>query len=133
MKYCAQYSNSIDMSIFDEIAIRYDRQEKELINFLNEHQDKKITLVVDDIDGFHEAQSWRVLNAIHEQYPAINLNVCLYNVQSFMMLTTKAQDCLEKLEVPYYTGLVATNFDQLHYLCQNKVSEVYLAEDICFD
>jgi hypothetical protein len=49
------------------------------------------------------------------------------------MLPKELEECFKELQVPFFTGCVATNFDQLNYLCSYGISDVYLAEEICFD
>lgn len=133
MKYCGRYSNKIDMSVFDEITIRYNGQNEELVTFLQEHSAQKVTLVVHDIGQFYTAKSWEVINAIHETYPEWDFNVCFGEVAVFKAIDHTLAACANALSVPYYFGYVATNFDHLHHLCQNGACEVYLGEDICFD
>ena len=121
------------MSIFDEISILYNKQDKELLAFLEKHPAQKVTLVITDVEDFIEAQGWKIVNAIHEKYADYNINVCFYKVRTFTVLSEALIDCMKQLQVPYYTGCIVVNFDQLNYLCEQGVSEVYLAEDICFD
>lgn len=133
MKYCGRYSNKIDMSKFDEISIRYEGQNEELITFLQEHSNQTISLVILDIDQFYSNQVWEIVNAIHETYPEIVLKVCFGDIGHFALIDEKLLAGAQALKVPYYFGFIAVNFDQLNYLCEYGASEVYLAEDICFD
>ena len=133
MKYCARYSNKIKMDNFDEIRIYYDNQDKELLNFLEQHADKRITLVIRDIDKYFDDIGWRLINAIHAQYPQYNLRVCFGEYRVFEPVSANLKICMEKLKVPYYTGYLVTNFEQLNHLCECGVSDVYIGEEICFD
>ena len=133
MKYCGQYSNKIDMSLFDEISIIYNKQDSQLISFLQEHLNQRIILIVKDIEDFLQAEEWKKLNAIHEKYSAFNFAVCFKNLCTFQEAPSALQHCMQELKVPFFTGHIVTNFDQLQYLCNLGVSDVYLAEDICFD
>lgn len=135
MKYCGRYSNKIDMSVFDEITIRYEAQDKQLLTFLEKYADKKITLVVPQLsfDAFYKAGAWNIINAIQEQHPEYNLNVCFFEPCKFELITDEMWECMQKLKVPYYCGNVVNNFAQLHYMFTKNVSEIYVAEGICFD
>lgn len=133
MKYCARYSNKINLSIFDEVSIRYEGQKEDLIIFLQEHQNQKITLIIHNIAQFYIMKTWEVINTIHETYPDLEFKLCFKQAGNFELIDDALQECINNITVPYYMGSVAVNFDQLNYLCEHGVSEVYLAEDICFD
>lgn len=134
MKYCAKYSNNIDLSNFDEISIMHVKgEERQLIDFVEKHQAKKITVVVKDYFQFCHEEEWKMFNAIHKQYPHFNLNICFCELGLFKLIDQELQTCMDNLEIPYYTGFLVVNFDQLHYLCKYGVKEVYIGEEICFD
>ena len=133
MKYCGQYSNKIDMSLFDEISIIYNKQDSQLISFLQGHLNQRIILIVKDVEDFLQTEEWKKLNAIQEKYPEFNFAVCFKGVCTFQEAPDALQHCIKELKIPFFTGCIATNFDQLQYLCNLAVSDVYLAEDICFD
>lgn len=133
MKYCGRYSNKIKMSVFDEVAIVYDRQSKEVINYLEANKSHNTVLIVRDIKDFHSAKEWIKLNAIKTQYPDFQFSVCFNEVARFSPFSEELIECVRNITVPFFTGYLATNFDQLHYLCKQGVSDVYIAEDICFD
>ena len=46
MKYAASYTSKIKLKDFDEIIIRYDRQEMQLLPFLEEHSTQNIILSI---------------------------------------------------------------------------------------
>ena len=131
MKYCGQYSNKIDMTIFDEISILYDKQDRQLIPFLQEHLNQRIVLIIKDVEDFLQAEEWIKLNAIYEKYS--NFAICFKEISAFCEAPEALQQCIKELKAPFFTGYIATNFEQLNYLCNFGVSDVYLSEDICFD
>lgn len=133
MNYCGQYSNNINMTAFQEISIIYERQDAELIHFLQEHSQQRVILIIKDIDDFRQAEEWIKLNAIHDKFPEWNLAVCFNEVGSFREVSETLQLCMNNLKIPFFTGYLATNFDQLNYLCSLGVSDIYIGEDICFD
>ena len=133
MKYCGRYSNKINLSVFDEISIRYSGQYEELLTFFQEHTDKKVILIINDTNEFYNTGAHDIVNTIHKEYPEFNFSVCLKDIGSFQLINHELYSLAQSLTVPYYFGFVATNFDQLNHLCENGASEVYLAEDICFD
>lgn len=133
MKYCGQYSNKIDISLFDEISILYDKQDRQLISFLQKHSNQRVILIITDIEDFLQAKEWIKLNAIYEKYPDFNFAVCFKEISRFQEAPDALLQCIKELKMPFFTGYVATNFDQLHYLCNLGISDIYLAEDICFN
>jgi hypothetical protein len=135
MKYCGRYSNKIDMKVFDEISILYDRQDEQLLDFLEKYKDHHIILTIQSIhiDDFIKYQEWKKLNYIQEKFPDYNFSVCFKESCRFEEAPDSLQQAIKELKVPFFTGDVVTNFDQLHYLLDLGVSQVYLGEDICFD
>lgn len=133
MKYCGQYSNKIDMTIFDEISILYDKQDRQLISFLQKHLNQRVILIITDIEDFLQTEEWIKLNAIYEKYPDFNFTICFKEISKFQEVSNSLLQCIKELKMPFFIGCVATNFDQLQYLCGLGVSDVYLGEDICFD
>lgn len=133
MKYCAQYSNKINMTDFDEISIIYNNEDEQLIDFLQKHYNQSIILIVKDIEKFAQIHGYKMLNAIKEKYPNLGFSVCFKAIGKFEEAPDTMVQVINKLQIPFFTGDVVTNFDQLHYLLELGVSEIYLAEDICFD
>ena len=135
MKYCGVFSNTVNLSNFDEVKIIYDDQDRELITYLNNHLAQRTILVIQDYTRFYNTQEWLKLNAIHATYPEFNFTVCFSDIArfNFHSIDPILQECFEQLEVPYFTGYIVANFDQLHYLGELGVSDVYVGEDICFD
>ena len=133
MKYCGRYSNKINLSVFDEISILYNKQDKELIPFLQEHLNQRVILIIKELEDFSQSEEWRKLNTIHEKYPEFNFALCFKEAGRFEEITDAIKNCIDNLQIPFFMGSVATNFDELNYLCSLGVSDVYLAEDICFD
>ena len=133
MKYCGRFSNKIDMKVFNEISIQYNKQDRNFIQFLQEHQGQRVIAVISDIEDFNNSEEWIKLNAIKKTMPDFDFAVCFSNPRKFEMINPVLKECFKNLEVPYFTGHVATNFDQLHYLCKEGVSDVYLGEEIGFD
>lgn len=133
MKYCGRFSNKINMQVFDEISIIYDRQDEELLNFLQQHSNQTITLIVTNIPSFYQVKEWEKLNLIKEKYPEYQLQVCFLEPSRFNTFSDELQACIKELQIPFFTGYLAVNFDQLHYLCQQGVCEVYICEELGFD
>lgn len=132
MKYSAVYSNKINLDDFAEVIIEYKHsQEEDLPLFLEYNQKKDIVISISDLDEFIRYKEWHIFNAIYEQYPYFTLR--FYKVSKFEEIPELVIDLLENLNMPYFFGICATTFDQLHYLLDLGVSQVYLAEDICFD
>lgn len=131
MKYSVNYSNKIKLDDFDEIIIRYEEQDRELITFLQDHQAQEVVLCVREVDKFIADEHWRLINAIYETYK--NFSVCLYPARRFTEFSAEELRAIAELKMPWFTGSLVTTFDQLNYLLSIGASQVYLTEDICFD
>jgi hypothetical protein len=123
----------MSLNDFDEISILYDNQDKQLIDYLEKHQNRRTILIVKDYKEFQSAQEWVKLNAIHTRYPEFDFAICFGELKRFEPIDNMLQECFDNLTIPYFTGYLITTFEQLHYMCALKVSEVYIGEDICFD
>lgn len=133
MKFCGLYNNSIDMKIFDEIAINYEGQSSALIPFISKYIDKRIILVISNIHDFYAHKEWEIINTIAQQYSEARLSICFYNLREWAPFDAELQECINNLTLPFFTGHAIVNFDQLNYALNHGVSDVYLCEDICFD
>lgn len=124
MNYCAKYYSSISLSLFDEIIFPYESQP--LSSLIQKYPNKKITLLITDIDTFYQSKAWNILN----QYP---IHCCFYEPCAFQPLSEQAQYCMKQLTIPYYCGYIATDYAQMRYLCEKGVSELYISDTLCFD
>lgn len=126
MNYCARYDNNINLSGFDEISVRYiENKEGAFFQFLEKHPTQKITLIISDPSTDID---WSALNAYYQQYP--NFSICFWDISKFQPFPSSIP---EACAIPFYTGYLATNFEQLCYLCEKGVAEVYIGSELCFD
>jgi hypothetical protein len=134
MKYNVEFLKHLNLKDFDEITIQYDRQDEQLIKFLEDHAEQRVILCVKDVIDFAQGEEWRKLNAIHEKYPDYNFAVKFYQCRAFDSKENPLlMQSIENLTIPFFTGDCVTNFDELNYLLTLGVSDVYLTENICFD
>ena len=93
MKYCGRFSKRINMDKFDEISIIYQRQSKELLEFLARHPNQKIVLVVNsqDFEDFFNNRTWELVNAIAERAPESDLHICFYDSAKCEVIDDKLQ------------------------------------------
>ena len=132
MKYSVNYSNKLkSLDGFDEIIIRYEQQEEALPQFLEAHLEQDIVLSIDNVKDFCYYQRWGYLNALYEKYN--NFCIRFYQTRDFSEIDAELKAVIESLEVPYFFGMLASNFDELHYLLSLGAKQAYLVEDICFD
>lgn len=131
MKYSVNYSNKINLNDFDEIIIKYEDQNQELIDFLEEHQAQEIVLLVENVIQFIEEEHWRLINAIYEEHQ--NFSVCLHALHKFTEFSTEELRAVGELKMPWFTGKLVSTFDQLNYLLSIGASQVYIVEDLGFD
>lgn len=135
MRYSCKYQKNIRLNEFDETRIIYQRQNRELVQFLQEHKDKDVVLIItqEELSAFIDAYGWELLNAIKTRYPELNFSICFGEPSYFTLAPAALTECLEQLQVPFFCGSLITTFEQLHYMCKLGVSQVYLAGAICFD
>lgn len=134
MKVCFEYFNSSKLlNDVDELKIKYDDQDVQLIDFLERHSHQRTILDIQDIDSFNRLQEWRKLNAIKAKYPHFNIAL-MFHPGSTRQVPKEMLDTINKLDnIPYFFEFFVTTWEQLHYLISLKVSDVYLTEDMCFE
>lgn len=137
MKYCLQFAKSSkNKHNTEEISIKYDRQSLELLDFLIEHQEQRIILIVENIADFVVAKEWQKLKTIKENYPSVNIAVCLSKLRApeeVDTITNEAMNALMEVNIPFFTGDLITTWDELRYFLELNISDIYIAEDLCFD
>lgn len=135
MKYCAQYLKSIKKSLkdFDEVSIKFDSQDTELVKYLQKHQTQVTNIIILDPDTFCAHKRWKLLNTIAETYPALNFKVQINQCRGARVLTPPELEIVENLKVPFFFGDRITCFEELNYFLKFSPTDVFLAEDICFD
>lgn len=134
MKFSAQYTSAIKhFEKFDEVIIKYEFQNEALIHFLQEHADRQVVLSISalKIKEFINLHEYEKLNAIYIEYP--NFSVRFYEPCKFEKIDNELLEAVSKLKIPYFTGMCVNTFDQLNYLCQQGVSQVYITEEMGFD
>ena len=136
MNYCLRYSNNSKKQIkeAEEISIIYDKNDVELPAFIRKHPDKRINLIIEsiNIDNFDEFEVNKI-NLIHEAMPEAQLYVCLYNYSKMEVIKPDIKARMDALKLPWFSGLFAHTWDQLHYLISLGVSDIYVVEDLCFE
>lgn len=132
MEYSIRYYNSGKHHIkdFNEIIIKYDRQDAALLDFFKEYGGHRIVLMVDAVKEFEIHQEWRKLNAIHGEYPEYQFEVCFNHMEAPFSELIKLGD---QLDIPWFTNMNITTWDMLHYYLNSGVSQVYIAETLGFE
>lgn len=136
MRYSANYSNKIAICDFDEVILDYyENIEEPLISFVELHLGKKIVISVreEKIESFYKNQDWKAINAIACRYKDLQLSVRFGQLKDTAKVSEMAQEVMQLLTVPYFTGHLIASFEELAYVLNFGVSEVYLVSDICFD
>lgn len=135
MKYCCQYSTNTKIKSFQEVLIPYGSQDRELLGFLKKHSKQmRVVLVVESPHALYVTKGWELLNAIRSEHKDYQFAVCFGAAGRFSAVDEELKTCMSNLiDIPYFLGYTIVNFEQLHYILQFGVSDVYLAEGICFD
>lgn len=133
MNICMPYKQGFSYyDKLDEVIINYNSQDEELINFLQENQDKKIDLII-NTKTFIENNDIVVFKKIQESYPQFDF--------SFVFIDPKDEDTLSLIQklkenyikYNYFFKFVACDWDQFLGLIELGVSEIYIGENLGFD
>lgn len=125
MKFAAEYSATLDCDSFDEIIVPFS--EPTLEDLLQAHTDKRIIIAMQEED----LESIGAINRLYRQYN--NIVVRIYNFREWAPISDSLLSFINSLETPFFFGYKVTNYEQLQYLFTLGISDVYLAEEICFD
>lgn len=131
MEYSFRYysSGKQHLKTVDEVIIKYDRQSEELLSFLEEFKDQRIILDVVDTKDFDVHNEYKKLNAIQEQYPEYNVQVC-FGVDAPI---DEAAQIGEQLKYPWFSHRHIGDWDTLDYYLSKGVAQVYITEALGFD
>lgn len=131
MKYCYRFNTNLkNIDEADEIKIIYKNQDKELPAFLEKHSDKRITLTVE----FLTMGDVKLIKAIAEEYPDIDLAICFGNLQRATSIPAAITDLLQYLApIKYYFNMTVSSWEMLHYFISLGVSDVYISEQLGFE
>ena len=131
MKYSLRYYNTGKQHLknADEIIIKYDRQDVALLDFLEEYKDKRIILDVVNAKEFDVHHEYKKLNAIKQQYPEYNVQVCFGTDAPI----DEAAKIGELLEYPWFSHRHIGDWDTLNYYLSKGVAQVYITEALGFD
>lgn len=135
MKYCARYNKSIDKHLqdFDEVTIKYDVADRNLVKFLKKHSAQTVNILILDPSVFCAKKGWNLINAIAEQEPDLHFKIQINDTRPARQLTDPELEIIRQLKVPFFFGDRITCFEELNYFLSFCPSDVYLAEEICFD
>lgn len=132
MKYCINYSRkSLFLTEADEINLEYTENLKLLLNFLSEHKEQRINLCIHDhevekIKTFIEKKQIKVIGELKKDF---NIAVRFpYYMEDFQ---EQIEYC-KKNNIPFYFKEIITTFDDLRGYIKMGVSDVIVAEEICF-
>lgn len=136
MNYCLYNSKNKYLDKVNEILISLplikELDLKKLVDTLSLYEDKQINLLFKDVKDCLENHGPQVIQAIKVKYPNLNLVLVLPTY-------TDTEDDYELLQMikfsklPYFYRHLATNWETLHGLINLGVSEIYIAEALCFE
>ena len=133
MKYCLHYTkDSKFKNEVDELIINYDGQLEPLLTFLDEHPNQRTILLIKDELSFSQQAQWQTLNDLSHNH---NIAICFGEPQK-----ANSKHLLEVLNnlsilsnIDYFFGNLIVTWEQLNFYLSIGVSDVYLAENMCFD
>lgn len=131
MKYCIPYTkHSKFKDAVDELSILYDGQLAPLITFLQEHSTQRVILQIADERQFVKQAQIVALNDLGATY---QLALCFGAHEKNHTHAPELLQLLPTITVDFFFGSLITSWEQLTYYLHLGVSDVYLAENMCFD
>lgn len=129
MKYCLTYRKGKDslMNKADELTIIYNRKDTTLLDFLLEHKNQRINILIQDVATFKEDGDMERIAAIKDKHSEL---------QIFLQLDQIDIEFIKELEVakiPYFFSKFANNWDTFNGLIKMNVSDIYVVEDLGFN
>ena len=124
MNYCCNFRKHFDLiNQVDEIVIKYNEKNTHLAEFANLHPNQKITVFIDaDNESlFIKQKGIETVNNL-----GLTIKVDEKCSQTFYR-------ALKEQHVYFYTNYYARDWEDIHYLIQLGVSEIYITEALGFD
>jgi hypothetical protein len=130
MKYCVEYKKQFRYTNdVDELTITFNRNDESLLDFLLAHKNQRIIIEIKNKqDEFIAYDCIKFFDAAMKKYPDLNFAFNLGNYSKtaprFYALFTNYQ---------FFFADIVTNWDKFNGLLELGVSDIYIAEDICFE
>lgn len=124
MNYCCNFQKhrSLENKV-EEITIKYNKDNTHIVNFLNEHPNQKINVYVDS-----ENESLFIRNKEIEKAQEYCFTIKVDENCSQLFF-----DTLKASNVYFFSTLYARDWEDIHYLINLGVSEIYITEALGFD
>lgn len=123
MKYCLDFKKTSPyMAEVDELSINFKDNFQALVSFLKKRPDKRINIIIADKDELTPAQRGKMAEII-QKFP--NAYLC------YTFLKADSERLLPQGRT-FYSRFAKTWDDVFNYI-DAKVSDVYVAEELCFD
>lgn len=133
MKYCITYDSSNAnckyLNEVDEILINYNRKDLTLLDFMLEHQEQRIIIMITWEGDFLDNNCIEIFKHIHESYPELNFAFCFWNIPDNEKLLKVVQDS----ELPFFFGNFVKDWDTLHYFKKFNPTDMYVTESLGFE
>lgn len=128
MRYCVHYFADSKFKYFDEVEeweISYSSKDSSLLSFLQNHKDKKISMLIGDInvENFDDE-----IEKIYKIVSNFNNITVVFNY-----LDLRLADAIKKLNIPFYYSNYITDWDELNGVIYDGVTSVFVAENLCFE
>lgn len=127
MKYSARYIES-GIDGFDELIIDFPNER--LNEILENHKDLRVVVSVSDVEQFFKSRDGVRLSLLRRKYD--NFTVRLYNPCDFFCIKEEIINEFAQLNMPFFFGIKASNFEQLYYLLELGAKQVYVTDELGF-
>ena len=124
MNYCCNFQkHRILENKVEEITIKYNKDNTHIIDFLNEHPNQKINVYINS-----ENENLFIRNKEIEKAKEYHFTIKADENCSQLFF-----DALKTSQVDFFSTLYARDWEDIHYLINLGVSEIYITEALGFD
>lgn len=125
MKYCIDYNKQTKiLDKVDEVTIKYNSNDMTLLEFLLKYKDKRVNIYLEDINITDEELE-KILTLFNVKELSLYLKISTYD----SILISK----LKERKIPFFLEQVVNNWDLFWGFLSIGVTDIYIAEDLCFE
>lgn len=128
MKYCIEVqADKTLVNEADELMIKFNRNDDTLIEFLQEHQQQKCIIWIEDLQEFYDKEDLALFIAIKEKYPDLKFTLKFNEYHETTISTIK------DLKIPFFFNWHIRDWETLNAAAAIGVSDVYITEILGFE
>ena len=130
MKYCLDFNKKY-LSLLnevDEITIQYNKRDTSLVEFLQKYSNKRVNILISDLEDFIESKEIDKIKGIKEKYPELNFALQLPRTNNFSFIKE-----LRNIGLKFFISDFAFDWDIFLGLINLGVSDIYVTDNLGFE